>query len=201
MASMRAVLVDVSQAELARRRAIGADRWDEMWDGVLHTAPAPSREHQRMLGELIAFLLPSFKRIGRGTIHPEINVIDDSSAEENYRIPDLTFVAAGRERILVEDGVRGGGPDAVIEIRSPGDESYEKLPFYARLGVREVVILDRDSKRPEVYRLAGKTDVAVAADRDGWVAVETMRLRLRRIPGRTAFVVADLDEPESQTEI
>lgn len=198
---MRAVLLAVSPAELAHRKAIGADRWDEMWEGELHMTPAPAREHQRMQDELVAFLLPLFKRSGRGTIHSGINVFDESSREEDYRIPDVTFVAAGREGVLADDGIRGDGPDAVIEIRSPGDESYEKLPFYARVGVREVVIIDRDSKRPEVYRLAGKGYVAVAADRDGWVTAETLRLRFRRADGRTALVVADLDDPESQVEI
>ncbi len=198
---MRAVLLDVSPAELAHRKAIGADRWDEMWEGVLHMTPAPGNEHQRMLDRLIAFLLPLLERTGRGTLRSGINVFDESSLEESYRIPDATFVGAGREAILADDGVRGGGPDSVIEIRSPGDESYEKLPFYARLGVREVLILDRDTKRPEVYRLAGSSYVAVAADRDGWVTAETMRLRFRRAPGRQSLVVVDLDDPESHVEI
>jgi len=198
---MRAVLLAVSPAELAHRKAIGADRWDEMWEGELHMTPAPGREHQRMQDKLIAFLLPLMERTGRGTIHSGINVFDEKSRQENYRIPDVTFVAAGREGVLAEDGIRGGGPDAVIEIRSPGDESYEKLPFYARLGVREVVIIDRDGKRPEVYRLAGKGYVAVATDRDGWLTAETLRLRFRRADGRTALVVADLDDPETQVEI
>ena len=33
-----------------------------------------------------------------------------------------------------------------MEIRSPGDESFEKLPFYGRLGVCEVLVIDRDTK-------------------------------------------------------
>lgn len=198
---MRAVLLDVSPAELARRKAIGADRWDEMWEGELHMSPPPSREHQRTLDRLVAFLLALFDRTERGTLHSGISVFDESSPKESYRIPDVTFVAAGREAILVDDGVRGGGPDAVIEIRSPGDETYDKLPFYGRVGVREVVILDRDSKRPEVYRLAGERYLAISADRDGWVTAETLRLRLRCAPDRAVLVVADLDDPASQTEI
>jgi Uma2 family endonuclease len=198
---MKAVLLEVNPAELAHRKAIGADRWDEMWDGVLHMTPAPGREHQRMLDELVAFVLGVLKRTRRGTLHSGINVFDESSPKENYRIPDATFVASGREAILVEDGVRGGGPDAVIEVRSPGDESYEKLPFYAQLAVREVVIVDRDTKRPEVYRLAGSSYVAVSGDRDGWVTAETLRLRFRRTPDRAALLVADLDDPASEVEI
>ena len=65
----------------------------------------------------------------------------------------------------------------------------------------EVVIVDRDSKRPEVYRLAGRAYVAVSADRDGWVTAETLRLRLRRVRDGAAVAVADLDDPSNHTEI
>ena len=34
----------------------------------------------------------------------------------------------------------------------PGDESYEKFPFYAAVGVRELLVIDRDTKEPELYR-------------------------------------------------
>src|SRR5262245_25801515 len=76
---MKAVVRQVSDAELEQRRRRGLDRFDEMWDGVLHMAPSPLYEHQRM----------------------------------------VSFVAKGREQILARDGIRGGGPDAVIEIHSP----------------------------------------------------------------------------------
>lgn len=198
---MKAVLLEVSADELARRKAIGADRWDEMWEGVLHMTPAPSSEHQRILDELVAFLLPLFKRTGRGTLRSGINVFDDSAVRENYRIPDATFVATGREALLTSAGVRGGGPDAVIEIHSPDDESYDKLPFYAHLAVREVVIIDRDSKSPDLYRLAGSRYAAVSGDRDGWLTAETMRLRFRGVPGSDALIVEDLDDPGNQTQI
>lgn len=199
--SMRAVLLEVTPEELAHRKLTGADRHDEMWEGVLHMAPAPSREHQRILGELIAFLLPLLKRGGRGTLHAGINVFDEASPKENYRIPDVTFVAAGRESVFAEDGTRGGGPDAVIEIRSPGDESYDKFPFFASLGVREVVIIDRDTKKPEIFRLAGSQYVAVAVDREGWLGSEALRVRLRRSPGSPVLAIEDVDDATVRAEI
>jgi len=179
-AVMRAVLLKVTDEELAHRRLVGLDRWDEMWDGVLHMTPAPSLEHQRVLGRLIGFLESHLRCAGRGSLLPGINVF---GAETNYRIPDLTFVAAGHEHVLCTDGVRVGGPDAVIEIRSPDDESYEKFPFYAALGTREVIVIDRDTKRPEIYRLAGSHFVALQQDADGWLRAETMNVRFRAIEG------------------
>jgi hypothetical protein len=41
----------------------------------------------------------------------------------------------------------------------------------------------------------------MAADRDGWVTSETLRLRFRRAPDLEALAVVDLDDPESQAEI
>ncbi len=34
-----------------------------------------------------------------------------------------------------------GTADLVVEVRSPDDESYAKLDFYAAKGVREVLVL------------------------------------------------------------
>jgi len=57
----------------------------------------------------------------------------------------------GRGRLPVPDGALiRGGPDAlhlptaalVLEIVSPGDETWEKLGFYAAHGVEELLIVD-----------------------------------------------------------
>ena len=196
---MRAVLVHVSERELADRRSKGLDRWDEMWDGVLHITPAPMFEHQRILDRLIGFLESLVRTSGRGQLASGVNVF---GAESNYRVPDLTFVAAGREFVIQEDGVRGGGPDAVIEIRSPHDETYDKFPFFASLGIREVIVIDRDSKRPELYRLAGSQYVALQEDDQGWLRSEAMNVRFGRIAGeKPRLAVEDVRDPTSRVEI
>lgn len=177
---MRAVVVNVREEELADRRAKGLDRWDEMWEGVLHMTPAPSLEHQRILDLMIEFLGPRLRESGRGTLRSGINVF---RAEVNYRIPDLTFVATGREHVFHEDGVRGEGPDAVIEIRSPEDETYDKLPFYAAIGVREVIVCHRDTKEPEIFRLAGSQYVAVQRAAEGSLVSDVLGIRFRRVEG------------------
>ena len=118
------------------------------------------------------------------------------------RIPDLSFIAEGREAIVQEDGTRGGGPDGVIEIRSPHDETYDKLPFFAAIGTREVVVIDRDTKRTEIFPLAGPQYVALQADREGWLLSEVMNVRFRRVetaPPRLA--VEDVVDRSTHTEI
>lgn len=191
---MKAILVHVDERELERRRKLGLDHWDEMWEGVLHMAPAPASEHQRIVAELLVFLGTLTKRKA-GTVGLAMNVFDN---DRNYRIPDLVFVAPGHEKIIATDGIRGR-PDAVIEVRSPEDETYEKLPFFAQLGVREVVVVDRDTKKPEIFRLAGPQYVAVAADREGWLTAETLRVRFRVVSGKLA--VEDFDDPSVCVEI
>jgi Uma2 family endonuclease len=194
---MRAVQVHLTAEELARRRATGIDRWDEMWEGVLHMTPAPSVEHQRLLDRLIGFLEPALRNSGSGQLVSGINVFRSST---DYRIPDLTFIAAGHEQRVEHDGVRGGGPDAVIEIRSPEDETYDKVPFYAALGVTEVVVIDRDTKRPALFRLAGAQYVAVQADPEGWLKSETMLIRLRVVDSSSPRLRVEHDA-ESKTHI
>lgn len=199
---MKGILLEVSARQLAERRRRGLDRWDEMWESVLHMAPAPTYEHQRIAAKLLLFLAPLLERRRRGTIVPGISVFHESSAEEDYRIPDLTFVADGHDKLLAPDGVRGGGPDAVIEVRSPNDETYEKLPFFATLGVREVIVISRDTRAPEVFHLAGPQYLAVAADREGWTPSDVLGIRFRLEAGQPPQLwIEDSADPASRTGI
>ena len=197
---MKAVVLEVSDRELEDRRRRGLDRFDEMWEGVLHMAPAPLYEHQRIVMALGRFLSEVCERRDRGVLALAINVFDEASAQENYRIPDFSFVAKGREQILARDGIRGGGPDAVIEIRSPYDETYDKFPFFARLGVREVIVIHRDDKKTEIYRLAGSQYVAVQTDADGWLRSEVLRVRFAHHDS-DHVLIEDVDDPTVRTNI
>jgi Uma2 family endonuclease len=197
---MKAVVLRVTDEELTERHRRGLDRFDEMWQGVLHMAPAPAYEHQRIVSGLDRFLGALCDRHKRGVLALGINVFNEASTVPDYRIPDFTFVAAGHEHQLAMDGVRGGGPEAVIEVRSPDDETYEKLPFFARIGVSEVIVIDRDTKRPEIYRLAGPQYVAVQPDRDGWVSSEALHVRFT-VSHTGRLVIEDADDSSVRTEI
>lgn len=130
---------------------------------------------------------------------PAINVFNEAAATQDYRIPDLTFVAAARRHIIAHDGIRGAGPDAVIEIRSPDDETYDKLPFFARLGVGEAIVVDRDTKKPEIYRLAGSQYLVVQPDSEGWLRSEMLKVRFACTEGR--LVTEDLDDPSARVDV
>jgi Uma2 family endonuclease len=60
---------------------------------------------------------------------------------ENYRVPDGVLQ---RERAL---GVWHPTAALVVEILSPGDETFEKLSFYAEHQVDELLIVDPAERR------------------------------------------------------
>ena len=140
---------------LARRRALGQDLFDEVWGGSYHVAPAPSFSHGRVEAELAAALRPAAERVGLVMTGP-FNL----GESDDYRVPDQ-----GWHR------VRSGGtwlPTAalVVEVVSPGDESYEKFSFYAAHGVDEVLIADPSLRTIRLWRLrdgryeeAGRSDL------------------------------------------
>jgi Uma2 family endonuclease len=194
--------LQVTDEELAWRKRTGIDRWDEVWDGVWYMTPAPTLEHQRIVDGMIRFLAPLLELTKRGMLVSGINVLQHAEGWWNYRIPDLTFVATGREHILCEDGVRAAGPDAVIEIRSPGDDTYEKLSFYAAIGTREVVIVDRDTRLVEIRRLVAGALAPIEPDADGRLLAETMGVRFRRLDGQPPRLrIEDAVEPAASVEI
>lgn len=188
---MRAVMPEVRPEILEWRRRTGADRWDEMWDGELHMPPVPTIEHQDFAMCLGEWLSAHWKRRQQGNkVHPPINVASPGGWPNNYRIPDLVLVTPGSQ-----GADRGeyyeGPPTVVIEIRSPGDESYEKLGFYARLGVPEVWIIDRDTKTPEVYVLDVDHYQKQPASEEGWIVSAATGVQLRPAGGELSIQMID----------
>jgi Uma2 family endonuclease len=177
---MKAVMVDVPQFISEWRKTTGADRFDEMWDGVLHMGPTPNRTHQDLEGALETWLRNHWAPLSGGKVYHQINVASVGGWTSNYRVPDLVLLTP--ERFAVDrNEYFEGGPSAVVEIRSPGDESYEKLPFYAAIGVPEVWVIDRDTRQPELHVLADRGYRLQAADADGWLD-SSLGVQLRRSP-------------------
>ena len=74
--------------------------------------------------------------------------------KENYRIPDMVFYSESNPAKACVTHLCGG-PDFALEVVSPGDRSREKLGFYASVGTREVLLLDRKPWSLELFRLVG----------------------------------------------
>lgn len=153
---------DLEEQIRAERHAKGLDRWDEVWEGVYVMPPYPNDEHQFLQSRLNTILDLVIGMRGLGEVRAGINVsdrIDDWI--KNYRCPDVAvFLNGTAARNLKTHWL--GGPDFAIEIVSPDDSSRDKLEFYANVGVRELLIIDRAPWKLELYRLAGGRLVEVA---------------------------------------
>ena len=195
---MRAVMPTALPDVLALRRRTGADQWDEMWDGELHMAPSPNRQHQDFEGALESWLRLHWARPTGGRVYHQINVSEPGAWPKNYRIPDLVLLTPERFGIDRNEYFEGG-PDAAVEIHSPGDEAYEKLDFYALVGVREAWIIDRDSKHVELYEPneGGMRLRPVAAD--GWVSSDVAGVQMRSVEGgKLEIRLAGRDDTRAQ---
>jgi Uma2 family endonuclease len=132
---VRTIVSDPSPAEflelLERRRRWGADRHDEIWEGVYRMIPAPGEAHWLIDEQLAELLRPLARAVGLVS-SPEFNLGD----KNDFRVPD---------RGLHRPGITGDWRSTaalVVEILSPGDETPAKLPFYAAHRVDELVIVD-----------------------------------------------------------
>ena len=71
------------EALLERRRRLGQDLFDEVWEGVLHMNPAPSGRHGDLESQLHVLLSPLAKHAGL-RMRGQFNLGQDS----DYRVPD-----------------------------------------------------------------------------------------------------------------
>lgn len=55
---------------------------------------------------------------------------------DNFRLPDLVVLRQRTDAVFVSTAA------IVVEVGSPGDESYRKFDFYFAQGVEEVLIVD-----------------------------------------------------------
>jgi Uma2 family endonuclease len=177
----KAVILDtrVTEELVDQRHKLGIDRWDEAWDGVWHMNPSPSREHQRIEAELLIILKEVVERGGLGEVLHEFNVADPEKGLQDFRIPDLSVVLHD-SRAQVRENFIAGGPDFIIEIHSPGDETYDKLAWYANQGVREVLVIDRDTRALAFYRRQG-SQLVEAGSSPASGESEVLPLRFERV--------------------
>jgi hypothetical protein len=152
-------------ALIARRHQLGLDKYDEVWDGEYHMAPMAHSSHGELQMVVGFFLRPLAEAAGLVVIGP-FNL----GQPDDFRVPDL--------------GLHRGHPNAVwvptaavvVEIESPDDETWEKLPFYAARRVDEVLIVSADPRavtwlilegggyvRSEASRLLGPESAALEA--------------------------------------
>jgi Uma2 family endonuclease len=151
MASL--VLDPLLEDELKRERALtGADRFDEVWDGVYVMSPIANNEHQFLAFQIAAAIAGGIRVPDEGLVFAGCNVSDqEKDWTKNYRCPDVAVFLKGNPA-QDRDTHWFGGPDFAVEIVSPNDRSRDKFDFYFGVGVRELLIVDRKPWRLELYR-------------------------------------------------
>lgn len=185
---MTAVIADpeLQRRLIRRRRARGEDTYDEVWEGVYVMNALPNDEHQSIVSRLTFIFETVVGERGLGHVRPGTNISDRHEGwKENYRCPDVAVFLNNSTAINRRTHWQGG-PDLAVEIASPRDQTWEKIEFYARVGTRELIIVDRDPWAIEVYRLnasalslVGRTGL----DSSTVLDTESVSLRWRLVPG------------------
>jgi Uma2 family endonuclease len=132
------------EALIERRRVLGQDHLDEVWNGEYHMAPAPTKAHAYVDDELATFLHGYARRAGLFGSGP-FNL----GAPEDYRVPDRGL---HRDR---SDGTWASTAAMVVESVSPGDETFDKFGFYAHHGVEEILGADPETRTIRLWALDG----------------------------------------------
>src|SRR5436190_4015634 len=115
----------------------------ELVCGVVREPPAPFYSHQRLLTDLAVALHEHVREhdLGEIVVSP-IDVVLDR-AKGLVLQPDLVFLSS-ENRKLIRNQI-WGAPDLLVEVLSPGSQSYDKrrkLGWYRQYGVREYWVVD-----------------------------------------------------------
>ncbi|HUN78321.1 MAG TPA: Uma2 family endonuclease [Solirubrobacteraceae bacterium] len=132
---MRTLVLDPAPADfealLEHRHRLGVDLYDEVWEGVLHMVPAPHSAHGKLERRVARLLDEPAQAVGLEASGP-VNI----GSAEDYRVPDAALLAPGPDAVYLPSAA------LVVEVVSPGDETWAKLSFYAAHDVQELVIVD-----------------------------------------------------------
>ena len=193
---------DTDTQVIAQRQKCGGDRYDEVWDGAYLMSPLADLEHQYFVARLTAIYQAALDSGDPGIAYPGANVSDrEVDWTENYRCPDVAVVRDGCA--AKNCGTHWyGGPDIVVEIVSPGDQSRAKFDFYAGIGVNELLIIDRQPWALELYRLEARELRLVGrstVDSPSQLQSTVLPLNFRLVPSDVRPVVEITHKDKRQT--
>ena len=128
----------------------------EIINGIPYPQAAPSRQHQRivsqLMGELYLFLKGRPCEVYTAPFDVRLSASED---EEEYHViqPDISVIC-DKEK-LDEKGCKGA-PDLIVEVLSPSTwqrDRIEKMNQYQKHGVREYLLIYPNEKIVEQYNL------------------------------------------------
>lgn len=131
-------------ALIERRRALGQDRYDEVWNGVYVMAPFAHSDHGLLKSRLLFALEPRARQAGL--------LAGDSfnlGEPDDFRVPDAGYHRTRPGTLYVPTAA------LVLEVLSPDDQTFEKFAFYAARGVDELLVADPDECQVRCWHLTG----------------------------------------------
>lgn len=152
------------RATYADLEAVPPHKVAELIRGVLHVLPRPAPRHARASSGLGAELTRPFDH-GKGgpggwwiLDEPELHFPDpDAPGEVDALVPDIAGWRRERMPELPATAYFALAPDWLCEVVSPSTEKIdreEKMPVYAREGVRYTWLVDPDKRTLETFTLA-----------------------------------------------
>lgn len=145
---MRTVLLGDRPPEveqfLARRRELGQDGFDEVWEGEYHVAPNAHSNHAVVAAEVTSVLRTRARLVGLVTSGP-FNL----GSPSDVRVPDGGFHRTLPGTFYVPEAV------AVVEVLSPDDETFHKFDFFAAHGVQEVLVASPSARTVRCWTRSG----------------------------------------------
>ena len=128
----------------------------ELIEGELIVSSAPTLKHQRVIANLLHFIMRYLAGNPVGEVFPTPGVIFD---RYNSVIPDLVFLTNEQLEQVGSEAHIKLAPALAVEVVSPGRENarrdrVKKLRVYGKFGVGEYWVADPESRTIEIYRRA-----------------------------------------------
>jgi Uma2 family endonuclease len=142
-----------------------ADQSAELIAGTLYLFPRPSLAHAAAASELIAQLIPLYRRTPgqrggwRFLVEPELHLRSEGSEAENVLVPDIAgWRADDLEPGALQGAFASTAPTWVCEVLSPSTARYDravKRELYRKLGVPYLWLVDVSAQVLEVFAESG----------------------------------------------
>jgi hypothetical protein len=143
-------------ALIDRRRALGHDRFDEVWAGEYRMIPGPRFEHGYVDHQLALVLEPYVRAAGLSA-----GITVSLGSPDDYRVPDRAYFQAP------PTGPHLPTAEIVVEVLAAGDQATAKFGFYAGHGVREIIVADP---------IDGTVQIHAAPDAGGYTRTDRSEL-------------------------
>ena len=140
------------------------DRRAELINGTLYDMTPPARMHQGIVTEL-AYLLKKYihENDGLCKVYVAPFAVRLNLERTDWVEPDVIVVC---DPAKLSDRGCEGAPDLVVEVVSPSSRAHDylrKAPRYLRAGVRELWIVDPDTRQTVVYRASNDPEGLLAS--------------------------------------